>query len=348
MRRLRLNLFLAVLVVGAGGDVLSPSARADLLVGSNKNSMILRFDDKTGAFLGPFVPSGSGGLVNPGGLAIGPDHNLYVASNGTNQVLRYDGGTGAFLGVFASGGGLDKPSGIVFGPDGNLYVNSHGSGPNPLSQVLRFDGQTGAFLGVFASDPRLDQISTGLVFGPDGNLYVNNHLGNAVFRFDGKTGAFLDIFASGHGLVQPSGLAFGPDGNLYVAAHDPSAGHGKVYRFNGQTGEFIDLFIPDAFPDPLGLRNPTEMLFLPDGTLLIDSRANSSVLRFDAATGQFIDTFIPRGTGGLNAPNSLLLFTPIPEPSTFLLLGAALLGTAGYAWRRRRRTPASRFVQTAG
>ena len=36
-----------------------------------------------------FVTSGSGGLLNPQGLTLGPDSNLYVSSSGTNSVKKY-------------------------------------------------------------------------------------------------------------------------------------------------------------------------------------------------------------------------------------------------------------------
>src|SRR5713101_6272769 len=127
-----------------------PSARADVLVGSNRTHAVLRFDECTGTFLGEFIPSGSGGLIRPGGLAVGPDRNLYVSSNGTDAVLRYDGQSGAFINVFASGGGLARPAGLVFGPDGNLYVNSEGT-----NSVLRYDGASGEFLDVFASGDQI-------------------------------------------------------------------------------------------------------------------------------------------------------------------------------------------------
>src|SRR5262245_23962942 len=104
----------AALLAAALTAWFAPCAGADLLVGSNRTSSVLRFDATTGGFLGEFIAGGSGGLVMPGGLAVGPDGNLYVASNGTNQILRYDGTTGAFLGVFAAGKDLDKPSGIRF------------------------------------------------------------------------------------------------------------------------------------------------------------------------------------------------------------------------------------------
>ncbi len=91
--------------------LLPRPAAADLLVLSNHTNEVLRYDGRTGAFLGAFVSAGSGGLDDPGDLTFGPDGNLYVGSFATDEVLRYDGATGAFLDAFVSAGsgGLDAP-----------------------------------------------------------------------------------------------------------------------------------------------------------------------------------------------------------------------------------------------
>src|SRR5262249_45834535 len=93
------------------------AAAADLLVSSNSSMSVERFTLATGASLGSFVPSGSGGLTSPDGMAFGPDGNLYVCNERASSVLRYDGHTGAFLGTFvASGsGGLDVAEYPAFG-----------------------------------------------------------------------------------------------------------------------------------------------------------------------------------------------------------------------------------------
>src|SRR4051794_111794 len=65
------------LVFGPDGN---HDGRLDLYVSSAQTNSILRYDSATGAFLGAFVASGSGGLDHPGGLTFGPDGNLYVAN----------------------------------------------------------------------------------------------------------------------------------------------------------------------------------------------------------------------------------------------------------------------------
>jgi hypothetical protein len=99
------------------------------------NPNVLRFQGPSGpapgAFLGTFVPAGSGGLQMPLEAIFGPDGNgdgrldLYVSdatfegsslSGKKGTVKRYDGVTGAFIDTFvpAGSGGLKRPSMITF------------------------------------------------------------------------------------------------------------------------------------------------------------------------------------------------------------------------------------------
>src|ERR1017187_7768387 len=80
------------------------TVRADLLVSSYLQSCVLRYSEATGAYLGTFVPTASGGLRGAEGLVFGRDGSLYVSETLGNRILRYDGTTGAFLGTFASEG----------------------------------------------------------------------------------------------------------------------------------------------------------------------------------------------------------------------------------------------------
>ena len=139
-----------------------------LIVGSFNNNAVLRYDEKTGAFVDQFDPKNLANLNHPATGVFGPDGNLYVSSgaflHNNQKVLNYNGTTGAFQTVFPSQN-ITSPRGVLFGPDGNLYVNSQGT-----NAVLRFNGATGKFMDLFATSDQIDQDSTGLIFGPDGNL----------------------------------------------------------------------------------------------------------------------------------------------------------------------------------
>jgi streptogramin lyase len=304
-----------VALVTAGFD---SSAYADLFVCNDAHNNILRYDERTGDFLGEFIPSGSGGLFSPRGLIFGPDGNLYVSSGGSRFIFRYDGITGEplpspgstgaiFVGPSSGGPTREFSAWLIFGPDGNLYVTSGGiTAPPASSSVLRFNGTTGEFIDAFVS-PGSGGLTgpRGLVFGPDGHLYVNcNQPGpGSVLRYDGQTGAFLDIFVPAgsnpfgeSGPGNPRGLVFGPDGNLYVSNFPVL--HPSVLRYDGKTGALIDAFVSEGSG---GLQYLTGPLFGPNGNLYLRSSPSDpgAVLRYDGTTGMFMDDFVPYGSGGL-------------------------------------------------
>jgi DNA-binding beta-propeller fold protein YncE len=264
----------------------------DLLVSSIASSSVLRYDGTTGAFRDTFT-SGNG-LLDPVGIAVGPDGNVYVAGRDSNDILKYDGTSGALLSTFvASGSGsLDGPHDIAFGPDGNLYVASGFNG-----EVLRYDGSTGAFLSTFVGTGIGGLgFPHGLTFGPDGNLYVGDRDGNDVLRYDGKTGHFLGTFVApgSGGLSVTTGVAFGPDGNLYVDSFNTNS----VLEYNGTTGAFITAFATGG-----GLDGPQGLVFGPDGNLYVSSFNTNSVLQFNGQTGAFLSTFA--SGNGLSGPTYL-------------------------------------------
>src|SRR6266852_3098041 len=100
--------------LSALGALVASTAQARLLVSDESNHQVSLYNAGTGAFVDPFIPTGSGGLQDPNGLAFGPDGNFYVIDS--TGILCYNGSTGAFRDTFvpAGTGGLDHPSGLAF------------------------------------------------------------------------------------------------------------------------------------------------------------------------------------------------------------------------------------------
>src|SRR5207248_1798375 len=99
-----------------------------------------------------FIPAGSGGLVSPAGLTLGPDGKLYVSNqtgSSNDGVLTFNSASGAFTGAFVA---VATPGALAFGPDGNLYVSSTGN-----NQVIRYQGDTGAVIDHFGSGSVVNQ-----------------------------------------------------------------------------------------------------------------------------------------------------------------------------------------------
>lgn len=175
-----------------------------LYVSSQLNDSILRFNATTGAFIGTFVASGSGGLDGPSGLQFhGGD--LFVAGRFSSRAYRYDGTTGAFE-LEIGAGVLSTAYGLDFGPDDNLYVASGGT-----NSVQRFNPTTGASLGAFVSAGAGGlSAPIGLEFGADNQLYVASFNTDSVKRYNGTSGAYVnDFVAAGSGsLDQPNFMTF--------------------------------------------------------------------------------------------------------------------------------------------
>jgi sugar lactone lactonase YvrE len=296
-----LFLFLAMAWLAA-----SAAAQAEMLVGDNFGSQVLRFDELTGQYLGTLITPGAGGLDGATGLSIAPDGRLLVTSQNGNAILRYDLDSGEFLGVFAdqkSGAGLQGPSDLRRGPDGLYYVSNFAG-----ASVDRFDPLTGAALGPFTQGGTLGGASYSK-FGPDGDLFVSSFGTNQVLRYDGQTGESKGVFASNSALVGPASLVFRGE-HLYVA----SLLGQSILRFSATTGEFVDVFAtPASVPNPMGGPDldpfPSDMLFLDDGRLLVTLTGQGGVAAFDAASGQQLQ-YVATG-GGLIVPGQMLLLPPL-------------------------------------
>jgi sugar lactone lactonase YvrE len=151
--------------------------------------------------LTPFVHD----IVNPTGMAFGPDGEMYISSRFDGQVYRVTAeGTAS---VFASN--LGVATGIAFDPQGYLYV---GDREGTVYRV-NHQGIPTAFATLAPSVAAFH-----LAFDHQGNLYVTNPSMSgydAIHRItpEGQIQAFVTD------LGRPQGMSFDHQDNLYVVSY---------------------------------------------------------------------------------------------------------------------------------
>ena len=154
----------------------------------------------------PFVRD----LLNPTGLAFGPDGLLYASSRAEGSIHRISPNGDASL--FAEGLGI--ATGIAFDPAGNLYVGDRSGTIFKIAATSGLPDPAGIF--VFATlEPSMAAYH--LAFNSSGTLFVtgpttsSNQAIHAIAP-DGTTTVYYQ------GLGRAQGMAVDVDENLYVAA----------------------------------------------------------------------------------------------------------------------------------
>jgi sugar lactone lactonase YvrE len=162
----------------------------------------------------PFVTS----LVNPTGLAIGPDGDLYVSCrhDGTIHRVSPDGRAEQYI------EGMGTATGLAFDQAGNLFVGDRSG------TIFKISPSREIF--VFATlEPSMAAYH--LAFHPNGELYVTGPTTSSydrVYRINqaGEVNVFY------RGLGRPQGMAFDREHNLYVTAS--FAGRRGIVRISPQ------------------------------------------------------------------------------------------------------------------
>ena len=148
----------------------------------------------------PFVTS----LMNPSGLAVARDGNLFVScrNDGTIHKVSPDGRAEQWI------EGMGIATGLAFDRDQNLYVGDRSG------TIFKISPSREIF--VFATlEPSVAAYH--LAFHPDGDLFATGPTTSSFDRvYRVSEGGEVTTFF--RGLGRPQGLAFDRDGNLFVAA----------------------------------------------------------------------------------------------------------------------------------
>jgi hypothetical protein len=289
----------------------------------------------TGCCAGPFGVAAAGGqvIVGIGGNGVGP---RYVFADVDGQTvasaLHTNTSFPTFVGAFAAAGG------VVYGNDFNtgqfLAFNADGSVNHVLTDVTVF-----AQLGMWtdpANGDLIAQSTSGII---DINPLANGGLGS--FRtINGTLG---------------DGLSVSPDGTTVYSEQT------DIIGYNIATGlkTFDSGPLGCSGPDGSGVITSHNLL---NGDLVVDCN-DGTVLLIDPTTlaqtviatgGSRLDFASPDSSNGslfidasdsvhrLSCPSCSFTGSPVPEPTTMMLLGTGLAGLV--ARHRRKRSQAERHV----
>ena len=139
----------------------------DLLVASQGDGVVKRFDGKTGAWKADVAKASASGITQ---IAV-HGGKLYLTDFTGQQIRVSTMGPDATLADTVTSADGHAPWGLAFAPNGDFFLSTSGE------RILRFDGkstQVWAGAGGGLSTP------VGLTLGPDGSLYAANLAGNNV------------------------------------------------------------------------------------------------------------------------------------------------------------------------
>ena len=272
--------------------------------------------------------------IDPYGLAVDREGNLFFADPLNSVVRRIDHATGIITTYVHLGG---FPTDVAIGPDEDLYVGN-------AAQIWRVDHRTQAMQQVvgtvsgasgFSGDggpASAAQINaTAIAFDRLGNLVISDSSNKRIRRVDRRTGIITTVVGDGingpgpesgpaaaAGFIYLISTAFSRNNEMFFADSGLNTvreldRQGKTYttvagEYPGTAG------VPGQPATQVGLRTPLRIATDCAGNLTISDSAGATVLQVDHETG-IIETIAGTGTPGFSGDGGLAIQAELEGPT---------------------------------
>ena len=317
--------------------------------------------------------AGGDSSLDPRGVAVAPDGDLYIADGASHVVRKLDVLTGTLeivagtgqagssgIGGPATSARLQTPEAVCVASNGDLYVAD-----SDAHVVRRVSAATGAILPVAGNGSRGDggdgdmateaalRAPAAVAVAPNGDLYIADREGHRVRRVSAATGVIETVAGTGREgfsgdggvsararLRAPAGLAVAPNGDLYVA----DTGNHSIRRIAAATGIITTVagsetagFSGDGgLASGARLSSPRGLAFGPTGDLFIADTGNHRIRRVEIEAG-IITSVAGRGMPGFAGDGASSTEARFDAPCGVAVSGTGLYYVADRNNHRVRR-----------